>query len=116
MRRALASPHSGEEDLLTRAAIVRALCAAAEAEAIDMVAFLIDNPAPEICRSTLVGLIRHGGMSGILAVGRRLLDLAESPKPDERILAATIVGELRSVDFFQPLRRLFTDPDPTVRR
>jgi ATP:ADP antiporter, AAA family len=105
-----------EPDRRTRAAAIRALCAAAEADAIESVAPSINDPAPEICRSALVGLLRHGGIAGILAGGQRLLDLVGSAAPTDRILAAAIVGELGSVEFFQPLQRLFSDPDPAVRR
>jgi HEAT repeat protein len=105
-----------EPNLGTRAALIRAICAAAEAEAIDTVTPYIDDPAPEICRSALFGLLHHGGIAGILAGGQRLLHLAGSPAPEERILAATIVGDLGLVEFFQPLRGLFADPDPAVRR
>jgi HEAT repeat protein len=105
-----------ESDLATRAAAIRALCAVAEADAIDTVRPYIDDPAPEICRSALVGLLHDGGIAGILAGGQRLLHLAGSPAPGDRVLAATIVGELGLVELFQPLRRLFADPDPAVRR
>jgi hypothetical protein len=105
-----------ESDLGTRAALIHALCATAEAEAIDTVAPYIDDPAPEICRSALFGLLHHGGIAGILAGGQRLLHLAGAPAPEDRILAATIVGDLGLVEFFQPVRGLFADPDPAVRR
>jgi Cyclic nucleotide-binding domain/HEAT repeats len=105
-----------ESDLSTRAVLIRALCAAAEAEAIDTVTPYIYDPAPEICRSALFGLLHHGGIVGILAGGQRLLHLAGSPSPEDRILASTIVGDLGLVEFFQPLRGLFADPDPAVRR
>jgi HEAT repeat protein len=96
--------------------VIRALCATAEADAVDRVAPFVHDPASEICRSALVGLLRHGGIAGILAGGQRLLKLVESSNPAERILAATIVGELGSIEFFHPLRPLFADPDPAVRR
>ncbi len=105
-----------ETDLGTRAALIRALCAVAEAEAIDMVTPYINDPTPEICRSALFGLLHHGGIAGILAGGQRLLHLAGSPVPEDRILAAIIVGDLGLVEFFQPLRGLFADPDLAVRR
>ncbi|MBX0331516.1 cyclic nucleotide-binding domain-containing protein, partial [Oscillochloris sp. ZM17-4] len=105
-----------EPDLATRAAAIRALCAAAEAEAIETVTPYINDPSPEICRSTLVGLLRHGGIAGILAGGQRLLNLAGSPQMEDRILAATIMGDLGLVELFLPLRQLFADPAPPVRR
>lgn len=105
-----------EPDSATRAATIRALCAVAESDAIDTVARYIDDPDPEIRRGVLVGLLHHCGIAGILTGGQRLLQLASSPLPGDRILAATILGELGVFEFFQPLRALFADDDPAVRR
>ncbi|MFV9506389.1 MAG: HEAT repeat domain-containing protein [Oscillochloridaceae bacterium umkhey_bin13] len=105
-----------ESDPATQAAALIALCAHARTEAVDHVTPLVNHPDQNVSRSAVLGLLRHGGLLGTLAGGRRLLELAESPCPDERILAAGIVAELDQPDYLYPLRPLLHDPNPDVRR
>lgn len=107
---------ASEADVPTRAAAISALCTTGEADAVEAVAPYVDDPAPEVRRAAMVGLLRHGGIVGILAAGPRLVALVGSLDPGERILAAGIAGELGSPDYFQPLRPLFADPSRAVRR
>ncbi|MDP6358219.1 MAG: MFS transporter [Planctomycetota bacterium] len=99
-----------------RGAAARALIAISEAEAFDEVLPLMNDPAIEIRREVLVGLLRSGGIEGIIAAGEYFIALQKSLVPEERVLAAEIIGEVAIDNFYRPLLLLLEDDDPAVRR
>lgn len=103
-------------DTGTRAAAIRALCVTVEEDGVPTVAPLLADPQPVVRRSAMVGLLRDGGVSGILAAGYHLAELLNSAEPAERALAAAIIGDVGLPSFVAPLRRLLADPAAEVRR
>ncbi len=103
-------------DPAAQGAALRALCALLESEAVEQVAPYLSDPRPERRLGVLVGLLRYGGVAGVLAAGERLLDLARSPQPAERVLAAEAMREVAAPGFYAPLLPLLIDPDPGVRQ
>ena len=99
-----------------RAAALRAYCSIHEADAVERVAGFMDEAEPEIRESALVGLLRYGGISGILQAGERLIALQEEEDPQARELLAAVIGQVQDRGLYQPLLPLLTDQDPGVRR
>jgi HEAT repeat protein len=97
-------------------AILRALAALAAGEAIDVLVPRLDVREPAIRSGALVGLLKHGGIPGVLTAGERLLHLLASADAADRVFAAGILGEVAIRDYYQPLLRLLDDPSPDVRR
>ncbi|HTQ98439.1 MAG TPA: hypothetical protein VMH83_00550, partial [Candidatus Acidoferrum sp.] len=105
-----------EPDVRVRAMALRALCAMVATDAIDVVLPYADAQDLVLRKGAMVGLLRHGGIDGVLAAGRKLQELLESAGVDDRVLAATIVGEVGIRSFYRPLARLLADADYGVRR
>lgn len=64
----------------------------------------------------MIGLLRSGGVDGILVAGERLLRLEKSAAAEDRIAAARILGEVGNRGFYRHLRPLLADEDVDVRR
>jgi HEAT repeat protein len=105
-----------EEDAQARGAALRALAAIGEPEDLERVMQWLDAPEPEARRGAMVGLLRHGGIEGVLAAGERLVALARSPEVVAREEAARAIGEVGQASFYRPLVALLEDPDRQVRR
>lgn len=98
-----------------RAAAVKAYCALHEEESVDKIGPLMDDPELEVRVGAMTGLLRNGGIDGILAAADRLIRFGGSSDAGERRLAARIIGEVGVMSFYRPLRDLINDPDPGVQ-
>ena len=105
-----------EKESFVRAAAVLALCELSESDAVDSVGPLLDAEEPEVRRAAMAGLLRRGGIDGILLAGERLVGLERSELPHERELAASVLGEVGERSFYRQLLPLLADPEPQVRR
>ncbi len=99
-----------------REAALRAFGALAESEVVERLTAYLDDDQPRVRTGAMVGLLRHGGIPGILAAGERFTALEHSPHPAERIFAARVIGEVGVRSFYQPLLAHLRDEDPGVRR
>lgn len=100
----------------TKAVALRTLAAIAEADALPMLTPYLDDPAEALRSAALVGLLRNGGIPGILAAGERLLALQQASSPAARQLAAQVIGAVGVQQFYQPLQPLLQDEAATVRQ
>lgn len=98
-----------------RGAALRALAAIGGAAALGDIEPLLDAPEPGIRRGALVGLLRSGGIEGVLLAGERLLALVRSAAESERVLAAQVLGDVGVGNFHRPLLPLLVDERPGVR-
>ena len=103
-----------EADPQVKGILLRTFCAIKEDQAIEETRGYLADPQPAVRLGAIVGLLRYGGISGVLAAGQSLMDLASSAQPAERQLAAEAIGEVNDEGFFQPLASLLKDSDPTV--
>jgi HEAT repeat protein len=103
-------------DPAVRGAAARALAALDGAAALDDLRPLLGDGAAPARLGATVGLLRDGGIAGILAAGQQLLSWGASNDPAERELAARALGEVGVATFDQPLDDLLHDPDAGVRR
>lgn len=105
-----------EADVRVKGQAVRTLCALAEADAVEDVAPFIDDAAPEVRLGALVGLLRYGGIAGVLIAAERLTELERSPDPVQRAFVAQVIGQVASRSFYKPLLKLLTDSNQDDRR
>jgi len=99
-----------------RGTALRTLAALGETEVLEQVLPYLEDPEPQVKMGAMVGLLRSGGIEGVLAAGESLLELARSPEPTKRQFAARVLGEVGISSFYRPLSKLLQDSDPQVRR
>jgi len=107
---------SEASDPTVRARALRAYCALGETEAIDTAESFAHSTESPIRRAALVGLLRYGGIPGIVRAARHLDEMEASPDPAERKLLAEVIGDVRNKQFYIPLRSLLSDRDIEVRK
>lgn len=103
-------------DEATKAVALRALAAVAEGDALPTLTAYLDDSSVALRSAALVGLLRNGGIPGILAAGERLLTLQQASSPTERQLAAQVIGAVGVQQFYQPLQPLLQDEVTAVRQ
>jgi HEAT repeat protein len=99
-----------------RGAAVRTLAALGGSEACQAACAYLDDANAPVRQGAMVGLLRSGGIEGVLAAGHQLLQMAGSPEPAERVMAAQVLGEVGAGSFYQPLAPLLQDEDARVQR
>ncbi len=97
-------------------AAIRTLCALQEADAVEAVAPYLQSPEADVRLGAAVGLLRYGGVPGVLAAGDWLKESEQSDDSEDRCLIARVIGEVAIAQFYHPLAALLSDPDPDVRR
>ena len=97
-----------DESAKVRRNAVRVMCRAGGSEEREKAVCLIDDP-----------ILRDGALTGLLAVGRegvfvaikRIADLSVSPDKNDRLSAATVLGDAGNAAFYHPLTTLLSDTD-----
>jgi ATP/ADP translocase/HEAT repeat protein len=97
-----------------RGALLRALCALAEDEALEIISPHLEDASPEVRSGAMAGLMRHGGIDGILIAGAKLQTMVSSSRHEDRLFAAKTLGEIGISSFYRPLLQLLHDPHPQV--
>ncbi len=101
---------------MVQAAALQTLCTLLEDRAIDQVMPYLSTSDLQVRQGAMVGLLRNGGLEGILAAGQQLLKMVDSSKPIEREFAARILDQIGVHSFYQPLIGLLQDDNPQVRQ
>lgn len=104
-----------EADPAVRGALIAALAASAGEEAIETVLPWLDSANGDEQIGAYQGLIRHGGIEGVIAAGNRLIADMQAEEPARRQLAAEVMQRVGSHLFYRPLLRLLDDGDQDVR-
>lgn len=97
-------------------ACIRTYIAITYSDIVDEIVPYLNNPEPLIRRNALVGLLRSGGIEGVLIAGERFFAMVNSKNPRLRLLAAEVLGEVGIRNFYRPLLSLFKDPYRQVRQ
>jgi HEAT repeat protein len=105
-----------ETNPLAKAAAVQALCSLKESAAVEQIMPYLDDENRDVRLAAAVGLLRYGGIAGILAAGQSITTLEHSTDPADRQLLARIIGGIESTHFYEPLLRLLYDEDQAVRQ
>lgn len=85
-------------------------------EAVDLALPYLSDPEETVRRGAIVGLLRSGGMRGVLRAGATLLRCIGAAEPSQRRFAAEVIGEVGVREFYDLLEDLLRDPDTGVRR
>jgi len=94
---------------------LRTVCALGDA-GVELAIAHLDDPILPVRTGALIGVLRHGGMDGIMAGGARFNAMLSSVDPADRALAAEILGEIGITNFQRPILKLLEDHDIQVRR
>jgi len=92
------------------------LCALGETDAIDIVLPYLEHNESSVRKGAMVGLLRSGGIEGVLAAGESLLSLIRSQNTKDRCLAAEVLSEIGVKRFYRPLIQLLSDNDMEVKQ
>lgn len=106
---------TGEPDPAVRAHALRALCALEESDAVDVVSPYLDHDEEQVRRGAMAGLLRFGGIEGVLAAGQYLLRLEQSPNARDRAFTADVLHDVGITSFYRPLLHLLRDDEYDVR-
>jgi AAA family ATP:ADP antiporter len=106
---------ASEPSPAVRGTAVRTLAILGQAAVVEEVAFFLADPEPQVRRGALAGLLRGGASGGVLVAGGALAQMAGSPQPAERVLAAQVLGEVGPGQVQQLLLPLLQDPDAAVQ-
>jgi len=98
-----------------RAAAIRTLGAIDPGNATNNLLPLMTALDEPVRREAFVGLLRYGGIEGILRAGEPLLAALRSQDAAERRFAARVLDNARSAGFVNELSLLLLDADPSVR-
>lgn len=104
-----------DPDAGVRAAAVAACCALQRERAVPRVVRFLHDSAPELRAAAITGMIRHGGLDGVLGAAEALKALVVHPELLMRAHAARVLGELGSQSFLAPLEALLADQSVVVR-
>jgi ATP/ADP translocase/HEAT repeat protein len=105
-----------DPEAAVRAAAVDAFCALGRDKSVRSVkAFLVD-PDPRIRSAAIVGMIKFGGLDGVLVAAEALKALLTNSDAVMRQHAARVLGAIGVKNFYQPVLELMNDSDGRVRR
>lgn len=104
-----------ETDPVLRAEALRTLATLQPERALDHLEPFLSAPERPMRRQAFVGLLRHGGIEGVLCAGEPLLAALRSDDPDERHFAASVLEGTHSPGFARVLTTLMADPEASVR-
>ncbi|MBI3183855.1 MAG: HEAT repeat domain-containing protein [Myxococcales bacterium] len=99
-----------------RAAAIDAFCAIGRDKSVRSVRPFLSDPDPGVRSSAVTGMIRYGGLDGVLVAAEALKELIAHPEPVMRMHAAKVLGAIGVKNFYQPVLQLMNDSDPSVRR
>jgi ATP/ADP translocase/HEAT repeat protein len=105
-----------DQDPAVRAAAIDAFCAMGRDKAVRSVRPFLADPDPRIRSAAVTGMIRFGGLDGVLVAAEALKALIDNGDPVMRQHAAKVLGAIGVRNFYQPVLQLMNDSDLRVRR
>lgn len=102
------------EDVVAEA--INSACIIMKERAINLIGRFLTNKNPMIRSYAIAGLIKYGGLDGILRSAERLKMMLESKENIERKYAARALRIIGSRNFYQPLFRLLADSDIEIQK
>ncbi len=112
---ALIRPLLKHPDERVRAQAIGILCTLRKEDATYEVLSLLEDPALSVRQSAIIGLIRDGGLDGVLHAAEPFKRMLDSPDPTQRQCGAEIIAHLGVRTFYQPILRMLQDPVLSVR-
>ncbi len=105
-----------DQDPRVRARAIDAFCAMGRDRAVRSVRMYLQDGDPGIRAAAVVGMIRYGGLDGVLVAAEALKGLIAHPDAAMRQHAAKVLGAIGVRNFYQPVIELMNDRDGRVRR
>ena len=105
-----------DQDPRVRARAIDAFCAMGRDRAVRSVRMYLQDGDPGIRAAAVVGMIRYGGLDGVLVAAEALKGLIAHPDAAMRQHAAKVLGAIGVRNFYQPVMELMNDRDARVRR
>ena len=105
-----------DKDPAVRAAAIDAFCAIGRDKAVRSVRPFLADPDPRIRSAAVTGMIKYGGLDGVLVAAEALKTLIDNSEPVMREYAARVLGAVGVRNFYQPVLQLMNDSEPRVRR
>ena len=105
-----------DTSLITRGYAVRTLAALGEADSTDETLPYLESRELPLKMGAMVGLLRNGGIEGVLLAGELLIEMAYSSDPAQRQAVANVLGAVNITNFYRPLIRLLQDKNTEVCR
>jgi ATP/ADP translocase/HEAT repeat protein len=104
-----------DDDERVRAAAIRAYCAILGEASLKAVEPQLASTSASVRGAAVAGLIRYGGLEGILHAADDLKAMLTSEREDVRYASALVLREIQIRSFFRPVQRLLGDPSMRVR-
>lgn len=105
-----------DADPRVKAAAVEAFSVIGRDKAVRSVKPFLSDADPSTRAAAIVGMIRYGGLDGVLVAAEALKALIQDADPLMRVHAAKVLGSIGVQNFYQPVLQLMNDPDLRVRR
>lgn len=99
-----------------RAAAIDAFCAIGRDKAVRSVRPYLADGDPRIRSAAVTGMIKYGGLDGVLVAAEALKALIANTDGAMREHAAKVLGAVGVRNFYQPVLQLMNDPEAKVRR
>jgi HEAT repeat protein len=99
-----------------RAAAIDAFCSIGKDKAVRSMRHYLKDPDPAVRSAAVTGLIRYGGLDGVLVAADALKELIAHADAAMRVHAARVLGAVGVSNFYQPVLELMNDAAPQVRR
>lgn len=99
-----------------RAAAIDAFCAIGRDKAVKSVRPFLQDADPRIRSAAVTGMIRYGGLDGVLVAAEALKALIDNRDEVMRLHAAKVLGAIGVKNFYQPVLQLMGDSSSRVRR
>ena len=104
-----------DHDDRVRAEAIRTFCALAGERAIPTVRHFLRDESPLVRSAAVAGLMRYGGLDGILSSADEFKAMLSSGDAKLRKQAAWVLGEIKVRNFFRPVLELMKDKEPRVQ-
>ncbi len=95
---------------------INSACIIMKERAINLIGKYLKNNNPMIRSYAIAGLIKYGGLDGILRSAEQLKKMLESPNNEERKYATRALKIIGSRNFYQPLFKLLADSDIDIQK
>jgi HEAT repeat protein len=105
-----------DSDDSVRASAIRAFCTLGRDKSVRSVRAYLASEAAEIRGAAVSGIMRYGGLDGMVSAAETLKTLIRHERADMRAEAARALGDIGVKNFYQPVLELMNDPDADVRR
>ncbi len=108
--------HFEESEEEVGALAIRLYCQLESERAVTMISQYLDSHNPQVKAATITGLIKYGGLDGMLSSVGALKKMITHSDSRQREMGAKVLGFIKIESLHKPLLDLVNDPDTGVRR